>query len=105
MEHRYFFEQLHVDCEPLADRVAEFVFMHGLAKKICPRSASALKFWGSKLQGLRPEVLTLGQLEAGVLGARFSHPGFQPFTQRMLSFRPKERATAEDLLGHPWLQT
>jgi len=104
VEHRAFFDELLIECEPLSGRAQEFMFMRGVAMKVCPRSASALKFLGCKLHGLSREVLKLGKLEAGIVGARFSTPNFQTFMEQVFNFQPPKRATAQDLLEHPWLQ-
>ena len=104
VEQLAFFDQPHVECElRFEGRSADFMFMRALALKICPKSK--LKFLGSRCQGLSQDLLKLGHVEGGVLGERFSQPTFQPFMERLLHFQPKQRATAENLLGHPWLQT
>ena len=114
VEQLAFFDQPHVECElRFEGRSADFMFMRALAMKICPQSThwkglsrnAAPKFLGSRCQGLSQDLLKLGHVEGGVLGERFSQPKFQPFMERLLHFQPKQRATAENLLGHPWLQT
>ena len=104
VEHRAFFDALLIESGPLSGCAQEFIFMRGVAMKVCPRSASALKFLGCKLDGLCRDVLNLGKLEAGVVGARFSSPNFQTFMEQLFNFQPPKRATARDLLEHPWLQ-
>jgi serine/threonine protein kinase len=102
----FFYQPLRGIGPPIGRQAAAFMFMQGLAMKICPKSSSKKDLvLGSKRQGLHREVLKLGHLEAGVVGARFSSPSFQTFMERLLHFQPQNRATAEDLLGHPWLQT
>ena len=105
MEQRAFFDELLIESGPHSGCAQEFIFMRGVAMKVCPRSASALKFLGCKLHGLSREVLKLGKLEAGVVGARFSSRNFQTFMEQVFNFQPPKRATAQDLLEHPWLQT
>ena len=104
VEHRAFFDALLIESGPLSGCAQEFIFMRGVAMKVCPRSASALKFLGCKLHGLSREVLKLGKLEAGVVGARFRSRNFQTFMEQVFNFQPPKRATARDLLEHPWLQ-
>ena len=104
LEQRGFFNQLLIKCELLSGKAAEWIFMQGLAMKICPKSSSrkVLRF---KLQGLCQEVPKLGHLEAGVVGARCSIPSFLPVMECLLHFQFQRRATAEKLLGRPWPQT
>ena len=88
VEQRSFFHQLLIQCESLEGKAAEFIFMQGLVMKICPKSSSK-KVLGSTLQGLCQEVLKLGHLEAGIVGARFGRPGFQLFMAWLLYFQPQ----------------
>ena len=94
--------------EVLTRRAIEFRFMRGLVLKLCPLGAGPLKSFecthGDSPFRLMLEVLKLGPLEAGVVGARFHSPQFHPFMAQMLHFQPQARATAEDLLKQPWLQ-
>jgi hypothetical protein len=85
-------------------QAAEFVYMWGLAKKLCPKGFSKSKDSGSKYVGLGYGVLRLGQPEVGVW-KRFRQPIFHQFMGKLLNFQTTGRETAENLLKHPWLQT
>ena len=83
--------------------------MRWFIRKICPRKGLALKGLGTcGREGLSQQVHMLGHLEAGVVGTRFVSNGchsFHGFMARLLTFQHQNRATAEGLLMHPWLQT
>ena len=84
---------------------SEFLFMRWFIRKICPRLPIPTSM-GSKLEGLSKQVLKLGHIEAGVVGKRFTSNGhsFPSFMKQLLNFQPSNRAIAEGLLRHPWLQ-
>ena len=108
VEQRRFFDRLHIEAQLFSGRAAEFIFMRALAMKICPKRSRLLaevRSLGCKQQGLSKQVLTLDHLEGGVLGTRFGHSTFQLFMESLMHFKSSKRAAAEDLLGHPWLQT
>ena len=104
LEQPGFFDLLHVDERRLSTHKAALLFMHGLAKKICPRRNLALQVLEVRGSRLPREVLSLGHVEAGVFGRRFSPQIFQPLMEHTLDFHPNNRATAQSLLQHCWLQ-
>jgi serine/threonine protein kinase len=104
-EQRNFLDAWAVADAEKQERAAEFVYMWGLAKKLCPKGLAKTTDIGSKCAGLGHGILTLGHLEAGALGKRFVQPTFRHFMGKLLNFQATGRETAENLLQHTWLQT
>jgi serine/threonine protein kinase len=104
LEQQDFFYQLPCASSTFSRRAQEYRFMRGLATKLCPVSLLALKSLGSIHTGVGKEVIELGAVCQGVVGVRFHSLEFHAFIAKMLHFQKKARATAQDLLKHPWPQ-
>jgi serine/threonine protein kinase len=102
VEQPSFFDQQLCGSLEKDGKLRDFKLLMWLTRKICPKGAltwSCTNLRSFNLIGLRK----LGHIEAGVLGNHFFH--FQGFMEQLLNFQQTKRATAEGLLGHPWLQT
>ena len=108
VEQATFFHKLPCEGNMFSCRAGEYHFMLSLATRLCPMAAARKELlgatFGSMHAGLSKEVLQLGAVAPTVVGVRFRSPEFHKFMANMLHFQPKARATAQDLLKHPWPQ-
>ena len=77
--------------------------MKGLVGILCPSRAVAFTYPGSLAVGLGEELLQLGTVARGAVGTRLISQDFFTFMENLLCFQPSARATAAQLLYHPWL--